>query len=85
LHLAGHATVRADDGRLLRVDDHGSEVCAEVWALFERCIQALGPRPTLIEWDTRVPQFAVLAAEAALAQHRLDALDACERRHAGAR
>jgi uncharacterized protein (UPF0276 family) len=31
-------------------------------------IQALGPRPTLIEWDTDLPSFAVLQAEAALAQ-----------------
>jgi hypothetical protein len=76
LHLAGHAIVRTESGRTLRVDDHGSEVCAEVWTLYERCIATLGPRPTLIEWDTRIPAFEVLVAQAAQAQCRLDGLNA---------
>ena len=38
--------------------------------------RALGARPTLIEWDTRLAAVSVLQAEAARAQSRLDA---CER------
>jgi uncharacterized protein (UPF0276 family) len=32
----------------------------------------IGARPTLIEWDTQIPAFAVLAGEAGAAQQRLD-------------
>ena len=81
VHLAGHATVRIGAGRTLRIDDHGSEVCDEVWALYSQALAALGPRPTLIEWDTAIPAFATLAEQAAQAQHRLDALEV---RHARA-
>jgi uncharacterized protein (UPF0276 family) len=72
MHLAGHARVSIDGGETLRIDDHGDHVCAEVWSLFEQAIAHFGPCPTLIEWDTRLPSLAVLQAEAALAQARLD-------------
>ena len=75
MHLAGHAVRRLDDGTLLRIDDHGSPVSTEVWSLFETAIERLGPRPTLIEWDTDVPAFAVLQAEAATAQAILGQAD----------
>lgn len=68
IHLAGHAVKRLDDGVLLRIDDHGSAVSSEVWALFEAAVAALGPRPSLIEWDTDVPALEVLLAEAAIAE-----------------
>ena len=74
IHLAGHALVRRD-GAELRIDDHGSPVCPEVWCLYERALAVLGRVPTLIEWDTALPEFAVLAAEAGRAQRRLDALE----------
>jgi uncharacterized protein len=38
------------------------------WELFESAVAALGPVPTLLEWDTQPPDFAVLLAEAASAQ-----------------
>jgi hypothetical protein len=47
-------------------------VCAEVWSLYEQALAHFGPRPTLIEWDTRLPALSVLQSEAALAQARLD-------------
>jgi uncharacterized protein (UPF0276 family) len=74
IHLAGHACVERDGATLL-IDDHGSPVCAAVWRLYERAIEVLGAVPTLIEWDTALPEFHVLAAEAAAAQARLDALE----------
>jgi len=58
------------------VDTHGAPVAAEVWRLYERTMARLGPRPTLIEWDTAIPAFAVLEAEAATAQRHLEACDA---------
>jgi uncharacterized protein (UPF0276 family) len=42
-------------------------VAPEVWALYRRTIARIGPRPTLIEWDIDIPEFAVLEAEAATA------------------
>ncbi len=72
IHLAGHALLAAEDGAPLRIDDHGDQVCAEVWALYGQTLAQFGPRPTLIEWDTRLPDFAVLQSEAALAQAKLD-------------
>lgn len=66
-HLAGYS-VR--DGCL--VDTHDHAVYPEVWQLFERVLQRLGPRPTLIEWDSDIPELSVLLAEAGKAQLRLE-------------
>jgi uncharacterized protein (UPF0276 family) len=66
IHLAGHAAV---DGVL--IDDHGSRVCDDVWALYRHAISRLGPRPTLIEWDTDVPSLETLVEEAARADRVL--------------
>jgi uncharacterized protein (UPF0276 family) len=76
IHLAGHAVRDLPGGRRLRIDDHGSQVSAAVWALFETAIARLGPCPTLIEWDTDIPALPVLQAEAAIAQRILDGASA---------
>jgi uncharacterized protein (UPF0276 family) len=79
IHLAGHS-VKDIEGIPLRIDDHGSAVAPAVWALYEAALARLGRRPTLIEWDSNIPELPVLLAEAAAAQARLDAA----RRHARA-
>jgi uncharacterized protein len=66
VHLAGHAAEDHPHGPLL-IDDHGSAVTEETWRLFARFAARAGPRPVLIEWDTDVPDYAVLTAEAAKA------------------
>jgi uncharacterized protein len=71
IHLAGHAVRRLEDGRELRIDDHGSRVCAEVWALYAEALRRFGPVPTLIEWDTDLPALEVLLGEAAQADELL--------------
>lgn len=63
VHLAGHAVEDHEDG-LLFIDDHGSAVSDVTWRLFERFIARSGPKPVLIEWDTDVPEYSVLIAEA---------------------
>jgi uncharacterized protein (UPF0276 family) len=68
IHLAGHAIEALDDGSLLRIDDHGSPVGEEAWALYAQVIARLGAVPTLVEWDTEVPAFEVLAGEARTAR-----------------
>ena len=62
IHLAGY-----HDAGDLFIDDHGSRVHAPVWRVFTHAAQRLGPRPTLIEWDTNIPAPSVLLAEAAKA------------------
>jgi len=62
-HLAGHQANRVEDQEIL-IDDHGSAVGEAVWALYRRALKRFGPRPTLIEWDSRLPALAVLLAEA---------------------
>jgi uncharacterized protein (UPF0276 family) len=64
IHLAGHSVRSLPDGSTLRIDDHGSHVIAEVWALYRKALARFGPVPTLIEWDTDVPPLDVLLGEA---------------------
>ena len=68
IHLAGF-----DASGPCLVDTHGAPVAPEVWSLYERALGRFGRVPTLIEWDTDIPGFAVLQREAALAQTFLDA------------
>ena len=72
IHLAGHAAQFDDEGDLLLIDSHDGPVTDAVWKLFEIVIARCGPVPTLIEWDSKVPDFPVLKAEAAAAQAILD-------------
>jgi len=67
IHLAGHSLRPLPSGRTLRIDDHASRVCAEVWALYRQALARFGPVPTLIEWDNEVPTLDVLLDEAAQA------------------
>jgi uncharacterized protein (UPF0276 family) len=64
IHLAGHSIRSFDDGSTLRIDDHGSKVSEEVWALYRQAIARFGAVPTLIEWDNDVPPLDVLLGEA---------------------
>lgn len=66
-HLAGHHTRHFDDGTCLRIDDHGSAVTDAVWRLYAQAVRRFGRRPTLIEWDTDIPDLAVLLDQAAQA------------------
>lgn len=71
IHLAGH--LRKDiGGRALLIDDHGSQVSDEVWALYATVLDRFGPLATLIEWDTDVPPLEVLLAEARRADTLLE-------------
>lgn len=70
-HLAGHA-VNDCDGKPILIDDHGSRVGDEVWALFGDALRRYGPRPTLIEWDTAIPALPVLLEEAARAERLIE-------------
>lgn len=66
IHLAGHRP-DAELGQALLIDSHDAPVAEAVWALFERLIGRIGPRPTLIERDGDVPAFSALLEEQARA------------------
>ena len=69
-HLAGYSE---RNGCL--VDTHDHPVSTEVWRLYEYALLQIGPRPTLIEWDSDIPALGVLMGEAAEAQRRLEQHD----------
>ncbi len=77
IHLAGFTVNRCDDGEIL-IDTHNRPVWPAVWALFRQAVHRFGRIPTLIEWDTDLPELAVLVDEA----RRADAI--LEERHAQA-
>jgi uncharacterized protein (UPF0276 family) len=62
-HLGGFNRIDLD-GQELLVDTHGTPVCDAVWDLYRAALQRFGDVPTLIEWDTDIPVFDVLEAEA---------------------
>jgi len=69
IHLAGFTVNRFDDGELL-IDTHNRPVWPAVWALYHQAMHRFGRIPTLIEWDSDLPELAVLVDEA----HRADAI-----------
>lgn len=75
IHLAGHFRSERQ-GRPLLIDDHGSAVCNEVWALYRRAIERFGLVPSLVEWDKNLPPLAALLAEARQAERAAGAADA---------
>jgi uncharacterized protein (UPF0276 family) len=72
IHLAGHAEQTDDEGELLLIDSHDGPVADAVWKLFDLVIGRRGPVPTLVEWDSEIPDWPVLKAEATSAQEILD-------------
>jgi uncharacterized protein len=72
IHLAGHAEQSDDEGERLLIDSHDGPVADAVWKLYEIVISRCGPIPTLIEWDSNIPAWPILRAEAAAAQAILD-------------
>ena len=67
-HLAGHS----DKGSFLH-DTHDHPVADAVWDLYAQAVRRFGAVSTLIEWDDRIPQFAVVHAEAMRAKQIFEA------------
>lgn len=62
IHLAGFAPDPAHAEALL-IDTHDAPVSDAVWSLYAETLMRIGPRPTLIERDDNIPDFAELIAE----------------------
>ena len=68
IHLAGHLVTESG-----LVDHHGCRVDPQVWALYEQARIQFGDQiPTLIEWDTDIPELEVLMAETRQARQRTE-------------
>jgi uncharacterized protein (UPF0276 family) len=68
IHLAGHARTLRGDHRVL-IDDHGSPVVEEVWALYRQAVSRFGAVASLVEWDKNLPPLEILLGEADRARH----------------
>lgn len=71
IHLAGHSVDNTVESEPLLIDAHDREVCDEVWTLFAHTISRTGIKPTLIEWDTDVPDWSVFMEQLACADKLL--------------
>lgn len=76
IHLAGHSEQRDDEGALLLIDSHDRAVVPPVWHLYRAVIERIGPTPTLIEWDSALPDWPTLRAQAQAARRIM-----CEEPH----
>lgn len=65
-HLAGCALVKPGE---IMVDDHSEEISQPVWDAYEQALTLIGPRPTLLEWDTQLPSWENLLIEAKKIRH----------------
>ncbi|NEP14015.1 MAG: DUF692 domain-containing protein [Symploca sp. SIO2C1] len=66
IHLAGY-----EEREDYLFDTHGYPVHNPVWKLYQKALERFGTVPTLIEWDTDIPDFEVLMVEASKAQQQL--------------
>jgi len=71
IHLAGHTRNRVS-GKDILIDTHNRPVCDEVWMLYRTALKLIGAKPTLIEWDTDVPDLSTLVGEAEQADSCLE-------------
>jgi len=67
IHLAGHS----DCGGYL-IDTHDAKVAQPVWNLFRLAYDLTGGVSTLIEWDSNIPSFDALHAEAQKARDQVN-------------
>jgi uncharacterized protein (UPF0276 family) len=67
IHLAGYEEM---DNYLF--DTHGNEVHPPVWDLYAAALQRFGKVPTLIEWDTDIPDLMTLRNEAFKAEKYME-------------
>jgi uncharacterized protein (UPF0276 family) len=67
IHLAGYS-IDTIEGKEVYIDTHGQRVYDGVWQLYEKAIERFGAVPTLIEWDTDVPELSVLLDEKSKAE-----------------
>lgn len=63
IHVAGHS-----QGAELLIDTHDQPVCDDVWSLYARAVDNIGPVATMIERDDSIPPLEELLDELATAR-----------------
>ena len=63
IHLAVHSTDLLEQGGDLLIDSHSAPVADPVWRFYENILRCTGPKASLIEWDTNVPEWSVPNSE----------------------
>jgi uncharacterized protein (UPF0276 family) len=63
IHVAGHS-----QGEELLIDTHDQPVCDDVWSLYARTVEKMGPVATMIERDDSIPPIEDLLEELATAR-----------------
>lgn len=63
LHLAGIHDTTQD----IWIDDHSGPVSSDTWVAYAAAIKRFGSTPTLIEWDSKLPEWSRLVDEAIIA------------------
>ncbi len=58
-HLAGHIETEIANTKLL-IDSHDQPVKDEVWELYAYALEQHGAQPTIVEWDSNIPELSVL-------------------------
>ena len=66
IHLSGATRQRVDDLPFI-IDTHDAEVDHDVWGLYRRAIERFGAVPSLVEWDSKIPDLDVLVNQANMA------------------
>lgn len=70
-HLAGHLKTNIKGTDIL-IDSHDQIVDDKVWTLYQYALNTKGARPTIIEWDSDLPELQVLIDHANHAQHLIN-------------
>jgi uncharacterized protein len=71
IHLAGYSEQHDDENALLLIDSHDRAIADPVWDLYRHVVAHIGPIPTLIEWDSHLPAWPELRAQALAARRIL--------------
>lgn len=65
IHLAGFSEHQVAG---FIIDDHGQAVSEQCWQLYAQVVKHFGHVPTLVEWDTNLPEWQVLVKQTQIAR-----------------
>ncbi|HXZ09976.1 MAG TPA: DUF692 domain-containing protein [Paraburkholderia sp.] len=76
IHLAGHSEQRDDENARVLIDSHDRAISEAVWCLYASVVARIGPKPTLVEWDSNLPRWSALRSQALKAKRIMSGLGA---------
>jgi hypothetical protein len=72
IHVSGHSQKKVEGSvEVLYIDSHDNPVSGGVWDLYKLAIERFGNTPTLMEWDSNMPNLEKLILEAKKAEQYL--------------